>query len=108
MPTGRWLPRRIRAARGETLVLYATGLGATTPALLTGALPTVLTQTPNAAYGNGGRRRGAGCLRRDLGLLRGLNQVNFVVPAGAPTGATVAVVVSVGPKQSNPVTIVIQ
>jgi uncharacterized protein (TIGR03437 family) len=38
----------------------------------------------------------------------GLNQVNFTVPAGATTGNAVAVVLSVGAKASNSVTLAIQ
>jgi uncharacterized protein (TIGR03437 family) len=96
------------AARGETLVLYATGLGAVTPALGTGVLPTAVTQTltePTLTVGGVGAQVAFAGLS---GCCAGLNQVNFVVPAGAPTGGSVAVVLSVAAKQSNSVTIAIQ
>lgn len=96
------------AARGEVLVLYATGLGAMSPVVPTGTLAPVssrLATTPVVTIGGvpatvGFAGQSPCCV--------GLNQINFTVPAGAPTGSAVPVVVSVGGKASNSVTLVIQ
>ncbi|MEO5926303.1 MAG: CHRD domain-containing protein [Bryobacteraceae bacterium] len=97
------------ATRGETLVLYATGLGSSTnPNLATGAFPTVLTRTTIPAVVTVGGIAAQVSFSGLSGCCAGLNQVNFVVPASAPTGGAVAVVLSMAAKQSNSVTIAIQ
>ena len=96
------------AARGETLVLYATGLGATNPALATGAFPTTLTRTVAQPVVTVGGVPAQIVFSGLSGCCVGLNQVNFTIPAGSPTGNAVPVIVSVNGKQSNSVTIPIQ
>ena len=79
------------AARGETLVLYATGLGATNPAIGTGVIPTTLTQTAVAATVTVGGSSAEIVFSGLSGCCAGLNQVNFKIPAGAPVGGTVQI-----------------
>jgi len=96
------------AARGETLVLYATGLGALTPAVATGVLSTSASQLATKPIVTLGGVPATVIFAGQSGCCVGLNQINFTVPDGAPTGNAVAVVVSVGGKASNSVTIAIQ
>ncbi len=96
------------ATRGETLVLYATGFGATTPFLATGTFPALLTQSSTTPVVTVGGVAAEVVFGGVSGCCAGLNQVNFKVPPGAPAGATVPVVVSIGNKPSAPVTLVIQ
>ena len=93
------------AARGETIILYATGLGQVTPAVVTGAFSTGLTSTvtkPIVLIDN---------ISADVpffGLSNccvALNQVNVTVPSTARVGTDVSVVLTIGGQQANPVTI---
>lgn len=96
------------AARGETLVLYATGLGAMTPAVATGTLPADVSRAANLPTLTVGGVPAAVLFAGHSGCCAGLNQINFTVPTGAPLGNSVAVVVSMNAKPSNPVTLAIQ
>lgn len=96
------------AARGETLLLYATGFGITSPYLSTGTFPALATQSATTPVVTVGGVPAEVLYGGISGCCVGLNQVNFKVPAGAPAGAAVPVIVSVGNKQSAPVTMVIQ
>jgi uncharacterized protein (TIGR03437 family) len=93
------------AARGETIVLYATGLGQVSPAVPTGAFSTGTTSTvtkPLVLIDN---------IQADVpffGLSNccvALNQVNVTVPANARVGADVSVAMTIGGQAANPVTI---
>ena len=93
-----------QAVPGETVTLYATGLGQVAPAVPTGqvatgttitvATPTVTIDSLPATVQFSGL---AGCCV-------GLNQINVVVPTNVHTGTNVPVVVTVGVQQSNTVT----
>lgn len=96
------------AARGETLVLYATGLGAMSPSLATGTLPTELTRAAIQPTLTVGGVPATVLFAGHSGCCAGLNQINFTVPTGAPVGNSVAVVVSMNAKPSNTVTLAIQ
>lgn len=96
------------AARNETLVLYATGLGTMSPSLATGALPTELTRAATLPTLTVSGVPAAVVFAGMSGCCVGLNQINFTVPAGAPAGNAVPVVVSMGAKPSNQVTLAIQ
>jgi uncharacterized protein (TIGR03437 family) len=100
------------AARGSVIMLYATGLGPTTPAGITGkAAPhagplavTVGQYMPTITIG------GAGAHVEFSGLAPwfvGLWQVNVTVPADAPTGEQ-RLVLTTGGSQANPVTVFIK
>jgi len=96
------------AVRGETLVLYATGLGVLTPSVATGNIATSASQLATKPVVTLGGVPATVAFAGQSGCCVGLNQINFSVPAGAPTGNAVAVVVSVGAKASNSVTIAVQ
>ncbi|MBI3933562.1 MAG: TIGR03118 family protein [Acidobacteria bacterium] len=91
------------ARQGEAVVIYLTGLGQTTPAALTGALaagttvtlPTVTMDSLSAVVQFSGL---ASCCA-------GLNQINAVVPSNVRIGTDISVVVTIGGKASNTVTI---
>jgi len=102
---GRLVTAEQPARRGEALMLYATGLGATTPQLASGtaagASPLVTTvSTPVITVGG---------VRAEVlfsGLAPnfvGLNQVNIRIPSDAPTGNAVELLVG----QSNRTTLAI-
>lgn len=95
------------ARPGEVLVIYATGLGQVTPALATGARPTgtvtTLTRPTVTIDGLPATVQFSGV----SGCCVGLNQVNVVVPSNVRTGTDVNVVLSIGGKQSNIVTIAV-
>ncbi len=85
------------AKAGETISLYATGLGAATPTqegiLVTAPVPTAVQPTVTV--------NGAAATVTYSGLSSaGLNQVNIVVPAGTPAGDQ-AVVLTIGGVKSQ-------
>ncbi len=99
------------AARGSVIQIFATGAGVTNPLLAAGqAAPTsgslVLTQVqPTVTIG------GVNAPVQFSGLAPGfvgLWQINATVPMNAPTGASVALVISAGGQTSNTVTIAVQ
>jgi uncharacterized protein (TIGR03437 family) len=96
------------AARGETLVLYATGLGAMTPIVPTGTLPADLSRAAAQPTLTVAGIPAAVLFAGHSGCCAGLNQINFTIPTGAPVGNSVSVVVSVNAKPSNQVTIAVQ
>lgn len=94
------------ARPGEIVLLYATGLGAVTPALPTGApsagnLTAATTTVPvdgtNAILDFSGASPG----------FVGLSQVNFRIPANTRTGSDLPLSLIVGGRPSNPVTITV-
>ncbi|MGH9784272.1 MAG: hypothetical protein ACRD88_08800, partial [Terriglobia bacterium] len=107
-PAGSIPGRTSRPAnRGEFITIFCTGLGQVTPPVATGQLapgqhntvaPTTVTIggiTTNAAFS--GLSPG----------FAGLYQVDVQVPAAVPPGSAVPLVITVGGKQSNQVTIAI-
>lgn len=93
------------AQRDEILTLYATGLGGTTPAVPTGAVPT---EASTAALDVSLAVDGIFVQPEFAGLAGccvGLNQINFLVPDTVRTGISVSVVVNAGGRLSNPVTL---
>jgi trimeric autotransporter adhesin len=95
------------ARPGETIVLYMTGLGQTTPAVAVGLVPTATTNTtatPTVTIdGLPAQVQFAGL----SGCCVGLNQINFVVPAAVHTNTTVNAVVAISGAQSNTVTLAV-
>jgi len=108
-PSGA-LPGSRPAQKGEFVSLYCTGLGAVShrpalgapspsnPLATTGATPTVTVGGVNASVSFSGLAPG----------YVGLYQVNIQVPATAPSGDAVPVVLSIGGVTSNTVTIAVQ
>jgi uncharacterized protein (TIGR03437 family) len=94
---------------GDVVHVYATGLGATTPALATGqvtpAPPTLYRTAPTTAT-IGGKDAQVIYSIASPGFV-GLYQVAVVVPAGAGTG-NVPVTITTGSVTSNSVTVNLQ
>lgn len=93
------------AKPGEVVILYATGLGQVTPAVPTGTLPTgaSTTVTPVTVSIDG-----IAVIPDFAGLAGccvGINQVNVRIPANVRSANDTPVVLSVGGKQSNRITI---
>ena len=91
------------AVSGETVTIYATGLGQVSSPVPTGELPggTVTTSTmPTVTIDDIGAQVQFSGL---AGCCVGVNQINVVVPSGIRTGTNVPVVVSIGGQQSNTV-----
>jgi uncharacterized protein (TIGR03437 family) len=104
------------ANRGDILLIYAIGLGQTTPAVETGAAapggPNLATTTGyKVQLGGGPFGQGFTISPQFQGLapsFAGLYQINFQIPLNAPTGNAVPLVL-VGPDGvSNTTTIAIQ
>jgi uncharacterized protein (TIGR03437 family) len=100
------------AHAGDVLVLYAIGLGATTPAVTAGAAspgaPNLanVTPTPMICLGGADPVKGtSGCVTPFFAGLTpgyfGLYQLNFVIPADAPTGDAVPIWVATANAHSN-------
>jgi len=101
-----------RAPLGSVVVLYGTGFGTTNVLCVNGGingttnlgkptLPVIVTV--------GGKNAVFNYVGDAPGLVRGVFQVNVVIPSGAPTGPKVAVVVKVGDRTTQDgVTIAIQ
>ena len=115
MPDGSWPGVAAHPAKaGDTLTLWAIGLGSTSPFVATGqAAPSSeplarLTTTPTINFGGG--IGGAIAIPDFAGLSpgsAGLYQINVRIPDLAPKGA-VYVTLAFGDSTSNPVQIVIQ
>ena len=90
----------------EVVVFYATGLGLVTPPLATGARstgnPTVSTPTVTID-GVAGQVRFSGAAPGYVGLY----QVNVQIPASTRSASAIPVVLSIGGRQSNSVTIAV-
>jgi len=92
------------AVRGQTVVLYATGIGATSSASANTLIPAAPAVTPTAAptVTIGGQAASVLGAVSPVGSVPGLLQLNVTVPANAPTGAAVPMVVSIGGIDSQP------
>ena len=99
------------AAKGSTVVLFATGEGQTNPLGVTGSVTGATLKNPIApvTVTIGGVAATVAYAGSAPGLVSGVLQVNVVVPAGAPSGASVPVVLTIGTSttQQN-VTIAVQ
>lgn len=92
---------------GETVVLYATGLGSVTPAVPTGALPGSTSTAASTMVTIGGIAVSPSFAGLS-GCCVGLNQVNFQIPTSVATGSAVSVSLGIGVAVSNTVTVAIQ
>ena len=96
------------AHAGELVILYATGLGQVTPSVPTGALPGGASATVAATT----LTIDSITVRPDFaglaGCCVGLNQANVRLPANTRSAINIPVVLSIGGKASNPVTIAVQ
>ncbi|OFV94779.1 MAG: hypothetical protein A3F68_12655 [Acidobacteria bacterium RIFCSPLOWO2_12_FULL_54_10] len=95
------------AHRGEFIIIYGTGLGAVNPPVATGILPgnsgtephRTVTQVTVTIDGINVPADFAGL----AGCCAGLNQINVLVPQTTRIGNDIAVRLTMGTKQSNPV-----
>ena len=91
------------AAKGSVVAIYCTGGGVTDPASMDGSI----TGTPlpmlkqNVSVTIGGIGATVWYSGAAAQAIAGLTQINVQVPAGAPSGPSVAVVVQVGTAQSQ-------
>jgi uncharacterized protein (TIGR03437 family) len=103
------------AKRGDALVIYSIGLGATTPAVADGAAapgsePLARTNIPDVMFGGGFTGAPANAQILFSGLTPGfvgLYQVNVIVPLDAPIGDLVGVQMILNEAVSNPVFVAI-
>jgi uncharacterized protein (TIGR03437 family) len=113
-PTGSIPGQAVRPAnRGEYITIYCKGLGAVTNPPLTGAPasanPVSDTMTaPSVTIGGQVARVTDNFFSGLAPGFVGLYQVNVQVPANAPTGNAVPLVISIGAVSSNTVTIAVQ
>ncbi len=106
-PTGSIPGRESRPAKpGDFITIFCTGLGPLTPALATGEKGTNNTTVDQPSVTIGGKSAPVQFSGIAPGFV-GLYQVNVQVPAGTPTGNTIPVVLTIGGKQSNTVTIAV-
>jgi uncharacterized membrane protein len=99
------------AARGSVLTFYETGEGQTIPAGVDGAIASTIASTAGGkappvpaqkvSVTIGGQPAVVNYAGGAPGFPAGLMQVNVVIPDTAPTGAPIAVVITVGPNQSQ-------
>jgi uncharacterized protein (TIGR03437 family) len=87
-PDGSFVSPSNPAHRGETLIAYVTGMGATTPAIATNSLPVpgsspAIQGTIIVGMNGGGVPLVASTLSPDL---VGVETVTFMVPTATPTG----------------------
>jgi uncharacterized protein (TIGR03437 family) len=94
------------ARPGEVVVMYGTGLGLLTPALATGALSNGNATTLSATVALDGVAAEVEFSGAAPGFA-GLNQVNFRVPLGTRSASDIPVVLRIGGKTSNTVTIAV-
>jgi uncharacterized protein (TIGR03437 family) len=98
------------ARRGETIVMYLTGLGETRPATFDGEpapMDTLCFAMRDAAVSVAGRPASVGFNGLAPGY-SGLYQINFDVPSSAPAGSDVPVSVSAGGRTSNSVRLAVR
>jgi uncharacterized protein (TIGR03437 family) len=104
---GSLVSKAAPAAPGETVTIYCTGLGATTPALVTGVVPSdsfPLATLPQVTIG------GASATVSFAGVVAGTGgvyQINVQVPSGAANG-DLPVVVTVGTVSSASTLLTVQ
>jgi uncharacterized protein (TIGR03437 family) len=88
----------VAAAKGSTVVLYATGAGAMTSAVSNALIPATPAITPLGAVmvTIGGQAATVNAAQAAPGSVPGVLQINVVVPLTAPTGPAIPVVVNIG------------
>jgi uncharacterized protein (TIGR03437 family) len=88
----------ITAAAGSTIVLYATGGGAMTPAVADGATvqPTLSRVSQNVTARIGGVPATVAYAGVAPGIIAGVLQINLAIPAGVSRGSAVPVDVTIG------------
>ena len=95
------------AHAGDTLVLYCLGLGAVSPSVTDGGLPSGLAQVSGVQVQTGSQTTAA-AFAGLTSQFPGLYQVNVVVPANTGTGSAVPLTVMFAGQVSSPIAITIQ
>ena len=92
------------AAKGQTVVLYVNGIGPTTSQNVTALTPAspAVTPTGTVTVTIGGQSASVSGAVAPPGSVPGLLQINVTVPANAPTGQAVPVLVNVDGFDSQP------
>lgn len=104
---GSLISKAAPAAPGETVTIYCTGLGATTPALVTGVVPSdsfPLATLPQVTIGGASATVSFASVVAGTG---GVYQINVQVPSGAANG-DLPVVVTVGTTNSASTLLTVQ
>jgi uncharacterized protein (TIGR03437 family) len=99
------------APRGTVVAFWATGQGATSPASVDGQAPSAPFPSPVLPVGItvGGVPVAAGDILFDALMYVGVMQMNFRIPAAAPSGSSVPLVLTIGNAASrSDVTIAVQ
>src|SRR5690606_14259695 len=99
------------AKRGDIVVAYLTGIGATLPASLTGEAAPAMEPIARPALEASASIGGAPAAIQFLGLTPGfvgLGQANLLIDNAAATGADVALVIEVGTYKSPPMLIAVE
>ena len=87
--------------------MYVTGLGTTTPAVPTGALPTEASAANAPVLISVDGIETSPVFAGLAGCCVGLGQINFAVPGGVRTNTVVTVNINSGGRIANPVTLAI-
>jgi uncharacterized protein (TIGR03437 family) len=109
LPTSLGIPGGAPAKPGDVLVIYAIGLGATSPAVPSGnASPSeplaIVTPNPVVVFGTPGPISNFSAEPFFAGLVpgfMGLYQINVIVPPGVPVGNSVPISLGIESFQSN-------
>jgi uncharacterized protein (TIGR03437 family) len=101
------------AQRGDIVVFYATGLGQTLPASITGRttplnLPVILQQPLPITVMIGNSKARILYDGPAPATIAGISQINVIVPLDAPYGSTVPLTVQAGSAVSRPVTVALK
>jgi len=99
---------RSPAHPGELLILYATGLGAVTPAVASGAVAATVSATLSPVTVLVGGTSVVPEFAGLAGCCVGLNQVNFRLPASIPSGNEIPIMLSIAGVRSNVATLAVQ
>jgi len=87
------------AARGSVIILYGTGEGVTVPAVFEGSITPIVPPFPKTQLPVSVTFQGLPAVLQYYGetpgAVSGLMQINAVVPAAAPTGSAVSVLISI-------------
>jgi uncharacterized protein (TIGR03437 family) len=106
--TGSPVSSQTPARPGEVVIIYATGLGQVSPAAATGTLPggaaAAISQATVRIDGVPVTPDYAGL----SGCCVGLNQINVRIPDSTRSANDIPVVLTIGGKQSNSVTMAVQ
>jgi uncharacterized protein (TIGR03437 family) len=90
------------APKGSIVTVFGTGEGATVPTVADGQVNSIVFPKPllPGSATIGGQPAALAYLGAAPGFVAGVLQVNITVPANAPSGAAVPIVLTIGPNKS--------